>query len=933
MAATGPADDGGSPEALARYQRAQQLLYSTPSRPEPAIGLFEDALELWTTKRAPRHNAAARAELGAALLRRTKGSRPANLDRAISELSAAREAFLEFPLDGNLPHVNSLLGQAVAYRGSGRPEDDLATALGHLAEGYRFAQVLGDPAAQAEALMGAGDVLRRQVAGGRTENRQRAVEVLEQAGRVLARVGLPEPAELHHNLGIAYIDRLGGNSPADVERAIDHLRAAIDATDPAAELDRAESRLALATAHLRRAPGDRRADADVAIAEAGEAANAFERVGAAHSLARALHHQAEAYAYRSGGDAGADLISAAQLHRRALAVLREAGGDEAAAAVIEHSLGDVLLTLGSTADEAHGFVLLRSALAAFTDLGLEDRRLEVLRSLATAAFERRRWPVADEALMDALATSDRLLDSAWSVTGRRLEAAAGSGLYAMASYCALTLGERGRALESLEAGQARLLGQALRLSGMRPADLPPPARQRFLQERQTVNQLEREELEALRSGGEPFARVRPLLEARRRLDAVLREAPKRFRRGLRVDELLAQVPAGGALVAPVVTSAGGACFVVPSGRTEVLDEDIILLEDLTAPVVRDLLSGGARSIGLMEAYRAALADRSLTVHRRWKYAIHHVTERMWALLMGPVHDRLERLGLASGAEVVMIPQGGLGVFPLHAARSDRAGADWFLDHWTVRYAPSGEALRSTQTRRAAPSLTLMAVVDPSGRLAGAPAEVAEVARLFPADGVRVVRGAEAVEDTVIGAATGRSYVHFASHAVYGWEDPLASRLALYGENSLDLEEVVARMELAGARLATLSACETGISEYAIQPDEYVGLPAGFLEAGARGVVSSLWAVSDIPTTMLMADFYRRHVDGGEAPAAALAGAQRSLRDAPAKKLVERPPWATGSAPAGLTGAWGQLEQIAHARPELCVFAHPTNWAAFTFTGG
>ncbi|MCP4398626.1 MAG: CHAT domain-containing protein [bacterium] len=54
-------------------------------------------------------------------------------------------------------------------------------------------------------------------------------------------------------------------------------------------------------------------------------------------------------------------------------------------------------------------------------------------------------------------------------------------------------------------------------------------------------------------------------------------------------------------------------------------------------------------------------------------------------------------------------------------------------------------------------------------------------------------------------------------------------------------------------------CETGMTEFQHTPDEYIGLPTGFLQAGAPCVISTLWAVSDFTTTMLMERFYQNHL--------------------------------------------------------------------------
>ena len=93
------------------------------------------------------------------------------------------------------------------------------------------------------------------------------------------------------------------------------------------------------------------------------------------------------------------------------------------------------------------------------------------------------------------------------------------------------------------------------------------------------------------------------------------------------------------------------------------------------------------------------------------------------------------------------------------------------------------------------------------------------------------------------------------------------------------------LRLAAARLAALSACETGIPGTKL-PDEVVGLPTGWLQAGVAGVVASLWSVNDLSTAMLMERFYRLWREDGLAPALALRQAQLWLRDSTNREKAE-----------------------------------------------
>ena len=52
------------------------------------------------------------------------------------------------------------------------------------------------------------------------------------------------------------------------------------------------------------------------------------------------------------------------------------------------------------------------------------------------------------------------------------------------------------------------------------------------------------------------------------------------------------------------------------------------------------------------------------------------------------------------------------------------------------------------------------------------------------------------------------------------------------------------LHLPGARLATLSACETGVPGTRL-PDEVVSLPSAFIRAGFAGAIGSLWTVRRI----------------------------------------------------------------------------------------
>jgi len=125
-------------------------------------------------------------------------------------------------------------------------------------------------------------------------------------------------------------------------------------------------------------------------------------------------------------------------------------------------------------------------------------------------------------------------------------------------------------------------------------------------------------------------------------------------------------------------------------------------------------------------------------------------------------------------------------------------------------------------------------------------------------------------------------VHFASHALLDVRRPELSGIVLSDGTGtggsapgfLSLADI-SGMRLS-AELVVLSACRTALGKE-VRGEGLVGLTRGFMDAGARRVVGSLWSVPDAPTAALMTRFYALLLGEGRSPADALRGAQLALR--------------------------------------------------------
>jgi CHAT domain-containing protein len=124
-------------------------------------------------------------------------------------------------------------------------------------------------------------------------------------------------------------------------------------------------------------------------------------------------------------------------------------------------------------------------------------------------------------------------------------------------------------------------------------------------------------------------------------------------------------------------------------------------------------------------------------------------------------------------------------------------------------------------------------------------------------------------------------IHFATHGFMNNERPQLSGLVLSlvdpngkpRDGFLRLRDIF-NLKLA-ADLVVLSACQTGLGKD-IRGEGIVGLTRGFMYAGSKRVVTSLWNVDDAATAQLMGNFYSGMLKDKQTPAVALRNAQLQM---------------------------------------------------------
>jgi len=898
QAPQGSSADVSDPDELPALLREVNSL-NRPSDMPRRVELCQIALGLVNQSAQPELWAGLQGELGNSLAQNPLGHRAENIDRAIEHYKQALEVRTRAAFPEDWAATQNNLANAYSDRIRGERAENIDRAIEHYNQALEVRTREAFPENWAMTQNNLANAYNNRIRGERAENIDRAIEHYKQALEVRTRAAFPEDwATTQNNLANAYSTRIRGDRADNIYRAIDHYNQALEVRTRAAfPEDWAATQNNLATAHLDRIRGDRADNIDRAIEHYNQALEVRTRAAFPEQWATTQNNLANAYSTRIRGDR-ADNIDR----------------------TIEH---------------------YNQALEVRTIMRFPADRRQTLNNLGHLYFTEQSWGDALADYDGAIEAGNVVLAEAHTEVGRKAEVGETSRLYVRSAYCLLKLEQIEKAVLRLEEGKTRLLTEALALADADLDMLSETQKQAMSEARGAVHSLEAEmRLSSDAPGRRTDVELGDLLR-RKRIDLnelvnnLRLEHPDFMPTGIDLPGVLRLIPEDGALVAPLVTSMGSAVIVIPHGADLVESDHVVMLDSLTEDDVLELLRGPANETGLggwMGAYSDFCDEKRTTADmERWLDVIEATTGKLWITLMGPVHRKLQDLKLTEAAPVILMPQGYLGLLPLHASWREMNGERRaFVDDYTVTYAPSAYSLSISKGRmrdvsRQKPSL--LAVINPTEDLRYTPVEGMAVESLFDPDDRQTLSGNVATKGTVVENIPGWAYLHFSCHGIYNWQNVMNSGLVLANHGILTLSEIISGLNLDTARLVTLSACETGMTDIRQSPDEFIGLPTGFLQAGAAGVVSTLWAVSDAATSLLIKHFYREHLKDGLPPDQALRSAQLWLRGATREELGE---------------TYKSIARMSHheAYRELAMggdlgdkpYANPYYWAAFTFTG-
>lgn len=261
-------------------------------------------------------------------------------------------------------------------------------------------------------------------------------------------------------------------------------------------------------------------------------------------------------------------------------------------------------------------------------------------------------------------------------------------------------------------------------------------------------------------------------------------------------------------------------------------------------------------------------------------------QSLYELLLAPLQPYVP-----PGAPLLIAPDSTLYYIPFHALYN---GQHYVIENHTVSYTPNATLLTFCQRPPSAGTEHLLLGYDPA-HLPAILAEIESLHRLLPT-AHRFVQETATTAAFFAHAEKSR-LIHLAAHANFRTDNPLLSSITL-ADRRLTLAEII-RLPI-DADLVVLSGCETGKGQ--LRGTDLVSLAGGFLGAGARALLVSLWRAEDMATAALMQNFYQALL-AGQTRGNALRNAQLAL-----------------------------LTQSAPATDQKGLFAHPAFWAPFTLIG-
>ena len=910
---------------------------------ELSIAAYENALSVHTKDTFPTDWAGTQNNLGLAYCHRIKGDRAENLELSIA---AIQNAFLVYtkdalPIDWALTQNN--LGTAYGDRIKGDRAENLELAIAALENALLVHTKDALPIDWALTQNNLGNAYRGRIKGDRAENLELAIAALENALLVHTKDAFPNKWALtQNNLGLAYRGRIKGDTAEHLERAIAAYEKALSVyTKDAFPNKWALTQNNLGNAYGHRIKGDRAENLEEAIAAYENALLFFTQDDFPYEWATTQNNLGGAYLYRIKGDRAENIETAIAAYQNALLIytkdafpqswaitqnnLGEAysgriKGDRAenlemAIAAYENALlvytQDALpqswaLTqnnLGNAYDDRikgdrpenleRAIAAYENALSVDTSEANPVDCLRTSRNLGRLHFKEGNWQDAIDAYKKAITAVE--LSRSWATNDDRRQEILEKAIdvYQNIIQCFVNLQQYAQAFEYAERSRCKQLVDLMASKDLYQDGNIPEKVRTLLQkheelQRQIDNIRDSSEESQLQSGDNRSgifrtdqtrdwrAETKARSESAAKLEAQKKKVWEKIRKE---DPVIAQ----GIQVAHLEFSQ--LQQLIESDRTAILsfystntDTYIFVLDQNNIHLHRCPGEGS-------DNLQAWIGEKWLDLYLSDKEGKEKWKEQMpefLAELAGRLNiEQLIDNFLIDIDELILIPHQHLHLIPLSALP---VGGGYLGDKYLIRTLASCQILSFCQNRdRLETAPTYGIVENTKSDLPCSSFEAETVARLYQVSPEKRLQGSQATTLEYKELLEKVNRVLSCHHAVSRIDDNLESALTL-ADGEITLGQLLTpAYRFRNLDEVFLSCCETNMVGEAKPTDDILTLNTGFLSAGARGVVSTLWAVDDLAACVFSIIYHELRAKGSDR-VEAVQKAQQTMKTMTKKQL-------------------------------------------------
>jgi CHAT domain-containing protein len=871
---------------------------------EIGIACYSAASEVYTREDYPEHWATVQNNLALAYSKRIEGVRAENIEEAIACYREASEVYTREDYPEQWAGVQNNLGMAYNDRIEGVRAENIEEAIACYLLALDVYTRQDYPEQWAMTQNNLGNAYSDRIEGARAENIEDAIACYWKASEVYTCEDYPEQwAMTQNNLGNAYSGRIEGVRPANIEKAIACYREALKVRTPENYPEKwAMTQNNLGAAYNDRREGVRAGNIEEAIACYREALKVRTREAYPEDWAGSQNNLGTAYSERIEGVRAANIEEAIACYREALKVATRENYPEYWA-MTQHNLG---LTYSDKIEGVRA-TNIEEAIACFR-LALEIRTptafpldcLQSGRNLGNTAFTAGFWDIALEGFEKAIQAVEKSRSWATSDEIRQQILAESIGVYEKAIQACVNSNQLEKAIEYCDRTRAQRLVDLMHSNDLYASGEIPPAVQKYLQEFEAKQREIDAEVEQLRKpseGNKELAGVASQSRSRAELSAYTEKIQELEAQKQRIWENIRRldpVLAGQVQVDPMQFAAMQK--LIDNSQTAILcfyttddDTHVFVIYKDKAPQIHTCQGEGWGNFQnwIFESWLSPyLQDRKIWQQGMGEF-LSQLSQRLKVdELIGNCLDGIEELIVIPHLFLHQIPLAALPIEPPQP-RADTGAPPLrrvFLgDKFLIRYLPSCRILEYCNQRPTIESPKYGIVENATDDLYFTPFECEQIAEIVTQP-ERLKGSQEATVAAYRNLAQNVNVIHSSHHAVSRLDNPLESQLFL-GDGSITLGELMTP----GWRLPQLSdvfmsCCETNLGGTEIT-DNLLSLGTGFLCAGARSVISTLWAVDDFATSLFSIFYYQYRRDGLIRPEA-LRRAQVRLRTISGAELKE-----------------------------------------------